>query len=337
MLINKVWGLRIFDKPRAFLTNRMPIHIQVEPTTKCNLRCNTCMRSDEVNSDMSLELFKSIIDQLEYPGLLTRSINITGLGEPLLNSQLVSMVKYAKAKGLEVGFTDNFTLMDQNKASNLIKAGVDYINISFDAASKQKFEKIRIGADFEHVMDNIRLFIRTRRELKSHRPKLMLHSTISRKNLGEIQRLIALAEDLEVDGIYLRKHIGVDGISFSKQVSHKKEGDVNYSPIPLETKKLPRSKIKVISLDSSRIPVSCIATKECFITFDGKVLPCGNLMDIVPREEYPKFQFGDLKYDSLGDVWRSSRYKQFRNQITLGEYPSVCKSCILYRHMKKRQ
>jgi radical SAM protein with 4Fe4S-binding SPASM domain len=247
------------------------------------------------------------------------------------------MVKYAKEKNLEVGFTDNFTIMDQNKSSSLIKAGVDYINVSMDATSKQKFEEIRVGANFEQVLHNIKLFVKTKRELNSSKPILRIHCTISQENIGEIQSLITLAESFGVDGVYLRKHIGFDGISFKKKGVHKRNENFNYSPISLKLDNFPKNKIEVISRDSSNVPAACIATRECFITFDGQVLPCGNLMDIIPREEYSKYQFGDLKHDSLSKVWRSSRYKLFRRQIALGEYPSVCKACIVYRHIKNLQ
>lgn len=340
-VINKILSLKIFNNTHTILAytthSIMPTHIQVEPTTKCNLNCKICMRSNEVNCDMSLELFKSIIDQLKYPGLLTRSINLTGLGEPLLNPHLVDMVKYASEKKLKVGFTDNFTLMDRNKSFNLIEAGLDSMHVSFDSSSKQKFEEIRGGANFDQVLDNIRIFVRTRRELNSRRPTIMLHSTISRENIGEIQQLISLGESLEVDGIYLRKHIGLDGISFKKIGFNKWDGDINYSPISLELGSLPKSKIKVKSRHSNNIPVSCFATTECFITFDGKVLPCGNLMELIPREQYSKFQFGDLKHDSLEQVWRSSRYKQFRRRIALAGYNPICKGCVVYRHIKRLQ
>lgn len=43
-----------------------PSWVQIEPTTKCNLRCTMCLRSHtcpDMSYDMSMEVFKLIIDQ----------------------------------------------------------------------------------------------------------------------------------------------------------------------------------------------------------------------------------------------------------------------------------
>src|SRR5512136_715315 len=92
----------------------LPYSVQIEITTKCNLRCEMCSRSKEqagaVNSDMPLDLFNSIVGKLRYP---SRHITLVGLGEPLLHPQLFPIIRSAKERGLAVSLISNFTLVDR--------------------------------------------------------------------------------------------------------------------------------------------------------------------------------------------------------------------------------
>ena len=65
---------------------------------------------------MSPKLFKSIIDQFNGPK--SKQATMFGLGEPLMNPNIVPMVQYCKTRGLHVGFNSNFTLMNHNFAKS---------------------------------------------------------------------------------------------------------------------------------------------------------------------------------------------------------------------------
>lgn len=293
----------------------LPIYVQVESTTKCNLKCKLCRRTNDVNSDMSLQLFKSIIDQFRNSSFVLRRFDLTGLGEPLFHPNLVSMIKYAKKNGFRVSLTSNFTLIDKENSLDLIDSELDYLYVSFDGASKSTFEKIRIGANFEKIVDKIRLFIKTREELKSKKPKLMFETTISEDNIQEVPQIVELAESLRVDGIY-----------FFREVKLGKGDYANDSFSLINWKDLAKSSIEILvnQPNESRL---CDGMIGCYITFDGKVLPCNRLVQLASREEYSRYQLGDLNRSSLSEIWFSDSYKRFRRRLALGMASSLCKSC----------
>jgi len=307
-----VLSLRLFTISQFF----PPSLVQVETTTRCNLRCRTCIRSKEAGEDMPFGLFKSLINQLGHSSFAPRKIDLTGVGEPLLHPELTSMVEYAKEHGLEVSFTSNFTIIDQRIAIDLIKAKLDYLYISVDAASKEIFEKMRSGADFEKVMENVKLFVKTRNDRISNGPKLLFRSTISEVNTGEATALIRLAEAL-----------GVDGIVFFPQLIPGRE--YYFSDLfDLPSREKTSLAIVETSMPSSERELTCRSYSRCYITFDGKVLPCPCLTQMVPREEYSGFQFGNLRESSFADIWFSAKYKQFRAKGALGNpYLPLCKYC----------
>jgi radical SAM protein with 4Fe4S-binding SPASM domain len=297
----------------------LPYAVQMEVTTKCNLKCEMCLRSKEqagaVNSDMSLDLFNSIISQLRYP---TRHINLVGLGEPLLNPQMFSMISSAKKHGFTVSLISNFTLIDREKSLALIDSGLDFLYVSFDSGIKSIFERIRTGACFEEVIDNVKLFVRTKKEVKANKPAFFFKSTISRRNFEEIQRLVKLAESL-----------GVEGINFGKLIGE--EEDYIHDPsVFINMEDFRGSRIIIDPCELSTF-YQCDGIVGCYITFDGKVLPCGVMMQAIPRSEYSKFQLGDLRVDTIGKIWRSTKFKQFRKQIKSRPhsrpYLPVCKQC----------
>ena len=294
-----------------------PNYVQIESTTKCNMKCQTCIRAPGENFDMPLAFFRSIIDQLRPSRFGTQQVDLTGVGEPLLTRNLILMVKYAKKAGFKVGFTSNFTLMDETRAKELIRAGIDYIHISIDSAQKETFEKLRAGANFEDVTSKVKLFVRARKELKSRTPTLKLTVTLSDKSMKEIPELIRLAENL-----------GVESINFNMPINPEKQHCMKELPTLPAWKENPKTKINIgrraIWLKK---PQPCVAMKGCFVTYDGKVLPCNGLMQLVPRAEYSKVQVGDLRHNTLKEIWFSSRYRQFRTMLALGVHPDFCQYC----------
>jgi len=294
----------------------LPLYVQVESTTSCNLKCKTCRRTGETNSDISLDLFKSIVDQFRNVRWISRRLDLTGLGEPLLHPNVALLVRCAKEYGFRVSLTSNFTIINRRNSLDLIKAKLDGLFASFDGASKQTFESIRVGAKFDEIVDNVKLFVKTKRELNSSTPRLMFETTISDSNTHEVPQIVRLAESLGVDGIY-----------FYREVTDRKQDYTDDSFASIDWKDLPRSGIE-IQVSSPIEPVHpCIGVIGCYITFDGRVLPCNRLIQLAPRAQYSRYQFGDLNRNSLSEIWFSDNYRRFRKRLALGRYSSICKSC----------
>jgi radical SAM protein with 4Fe4S-binding SPASM domain len=300
----------------------MPPSIQLEITTKCNINCPLCLRTIDpakiVDADMSIDLFKTIITQLKGK---TRDVSLVGLGEPLLHPQIFDMIRLVKENDLEVSLIDNFTLIDKEKTLKLIDSGLDFIYVSFDNTSKAAFEKRRTGACFEKVIENIKLFVKTKNEAKAKHPIFLFKSTISNSNFKEIPQLIKLAEDL-----------GADGINFGKMMDEDESRLVNPPALTLDN--IPKSKIAIYPCELSD-SYQCDATRGCYVTFEGKVLPCGLMAESVSRAHYPQLELGDLRSDTVATVWRSSKFRQLRKNLESEKFLPECKTCGAYKKTPK--
>jgi MoaA/NifB/PqqE/SkfB family radical SAM enzyme len=112
--------------------------LYVEPTSRCNLACRTCIRNtwEEPAGDMSPEIFDRLAGQLgRFPHL--ESVMFGGFGEPTAHPAILGMVKAVKALGLRAEMTTNATLLDEALVDGLLRERLDTLWISLDGAGKQ--------------------------------------------------------------------------------------------------------------------------------------------------------------------------------------------------------
>lgn len=176
--------------PRKKVSSQFPTVLCIEPTSICNLRCTMCFQSDEnfsknkeMQGNMSLEMFKKIIDEGKNYGL--SSIVLASRGEPMLNKNIFEMIRYAKENGvIDIKMNTNATLMNEKKCRKLLESGLDNLVFSVDSPNKEEFERIRRGANFDKIINNIKTFNRIRSE---EFPNSKLRTRISMVVLDEKQ------------------------------------------------------------------------------------------------------------------------------------------------------
>jgi radical SAM protein with 4Fe4S-binding SPASM domain len=163
-----------------FYVGEFPLHLDIEATCLCNLHCPFCATSYEPISGkgfMSFDTFKKIIDEGAEHGLCAIKLNSGGRGEPLLNKSLPEMVAYAKSKGImDTYFNTNATLLTRDVGEKLIRAGLDRISISLEGTTAEVYERYRVGASFEKVLENIKNFIKLRNELGVEKPLVRIQA-----------------------------------------------------------------------------------------------------------------------------------------------------------------
>ncbi|KKL09877.1 hypothetical protein LCGC14_2561510, partial [marine sediment metagenome] len=64
-----------------------------------------------------------------------------------------------KSRGIYLDFSHDFVRLREPQMRNLIKWGVDRIYWSLDGVTKETYEKIRVGANFDKVVENVKKLI----------------------------------------------------------------------------------------------------------------------------------------------------------------------------------
>lgn len=169
------------ELPQEFILRDFPMHLDIEATSRCNLKCTFCDKlpflDKERFGDMDLDLYKKIID--EGAGHKLWGVKLSYRGEPLLHKNIVEMAAYAKKKGiLDVYFNTNGMLLGRDMCERLIDAGLDRISISVDGVDHFAFEKERRGAHFKVILRNIKTLIMLRKKRKAEHPKVRVQTIL---------------------------------------------------------------------------------------------------------------------------------------------------------------
>lgn len=171
-----------------------PKKLNIEVTSRCNLNCDMCMRKVllEESGDMSLETYKALLPV--FPEL--ESVNVIGIGEPLMNENIIEMIRLGK-KHLPpkstFSITTNATLIDEKMAKSLVSSRLDDLVVSIDGATPETFNDIRKKATFDEVLKNIGLLNKAKKELKSKLPRLGFEFVAMKRNIAELPQLVDLA------------------------------------------------------------------------------------------------------------------------------------------------
>jgi MoaA/NifB/PqqE/SkfB family radical SAM enzyme len=140
--------------------------VYVEPTTRCNLTCRTCMRRawEGALGDMSGETFARVLEGLQAFDP-PPTVFFGGFGEPLAHPRIVEMVAAVKAAGAPaVELITNGCLLHREMSVGLMEAGLDTLWVSLDGITPESYSDVRLGALLPHVLDNLRTFKMVRRE-----------------------------------------------------------------------------------------------------------------------------------------------------------------------------
>jgi len=165
---------------RDVIPLKKPFTVLFEPANMCNFKCVCCYYSiPDFHSSMHKGLmkfsdFKKITDDLKaWEGEKIKAARIIGFGEPLINKDTGSMVKYLKQLDVaeRVEITSNGSLLTAEVARQLIDAGLDYLRVSIYAASQKKHEAItRSKFDINLIRKNVAALRRLRDEQGMEKP-----------------------------------------------------------------------------------------------------------------------------------------------------------------------
>lgn len=311
-----------------------PERIELEPTTKCNFKCLKCESTywDISPQDMSLENFKKVIDQ--FPHL--KCISLSGIGHNWLNRDYMAMLRYLKSKSIFTQFFDTFFFIDEQKAKELIEIQVDKIWVSIDGASKETYEKLQAGSNFERVLQNVGRMMALKKEKKSRFPEVGFHFIVTEDNYREMPDFIRMVHSLNPDPAVLNL------VQFTKLIPFRENAYLTPHVAPEvfeETARLAKEfgnfRIDTFRMGSGEKKdiCECLDWTVPFITVDGAVYPCCAFTEGNMRQIMHRYAFGNVFEDDFKNIWHSSKFKEFRKMIHENKVPRECKirNCPAYK------
>lgn len=158
-----VYRYRYNAYPRQRVLSDFPPCLQIEPSSICNYRCIFCYQTDlfftkrknGYMGTMSLDLFKSLIDQAEGN---CEAITLASRGEPLICKEIESMLAYCRDKFLGLKMNTNACFLDERKTHAVLSSGMDILVFSVESTTYDSYRSFRVGGNFGRILDNIRRF-----------------------------------------------------------------------------------------------------------------------------------------------------------------------------------
>ena len=166
--------------PKFRVVSKFPTHLDIETASACQMRCPMCYTTymdNEKKGIMRLDIFKRIIDEAVQHRVY--SVKLSWRGEPMLNKNLIEMIRYAKNAGIkEVAMLSNAERMTPELSKGIIEAGLDWISFSFDGMA-DTYNIIRAPAIFEETVEKIRNLRILRDRMNRKKPLIRVQSVLS--------------------------------------------------------------------------------------------------------------------------------------------------------------
>jgi len=276
-----------------------PYWLVIDPCNYCNLHCPFCPTGQDRNTrpkgKLSFNDFKNIVDKL---GEYAVHIDLLNWGEPFLNERIFDMIKYAKQYHSDIKVDTNLTCLDTDKAERLVLSGLDKIIVSLDGLNQETYSKHRRGGDFQVVMDNLKLLLNKRKELKSAKPYITWQFLVFRHNEHEVETAVKMGRKLGVD------HVGVTNAFI---------GDKDWIPVNPAYSNYNNGNIKKDNMTFNYFKVGnnvfCNWPWEAIaINTNGSVSACCSV-------EEEKDDFGNIFDQPFEEMWNSDKYQMARRHI----------------------
>ncbi len=307
-LLGSYYLSKLLKKP---LHHGMPIVLEVEPTTSCNLRCPQCpsgLRSFTRNTGMlDFPLFKSIIDEV-YQDLVWLVLYFQG--EPFLNKQFLEFVKYAASKNIYTATSSNAHYFTDDMAKQTVQSGLDRLIISIDGTTQESYSKYRVGGNLDKVIDGTKNILEWKQKLNSSTPHVIWQFIAFKHNEHEIETIKQLA-----------KEMGVDELGIKTAQVYDYETDEDFIPTRSDLSRYEKGADGKFHIKNKFFNQCWKMWRSSVITWDGLVVPCCFDKDA-------QHQFGNIAQQSFTRVWQSPQYNQFRQAILKSRKEiDICTNC----------
>lgn len=140
-------------------------------TTTCTHQCIFCQyksyskQPDYVRYNMTKEIFRKIVDEMS--NYQDTALRLCAWGEPLLHPEIIDFVDYATFKNVKTVLLTNGYPLTAKMSFDLMKAGLNFVEVSVDAAHIETYRKIRDCVEqdaFYKVTGNVEKMVESRNQ-----------------------------------------------------------------------------------------------------------------------------------------------------------------------------
>ena len=299
--------------------SKPPLWLLAELTYRCPLQCPYCSNPVEIakyNDELSAEDWIRVMRQARKMG--AAQLGFSG-GEPLVRRDLETLIAEARSLGYYTNLITSGVGMDEKRVKTFKEAGLDHIQISFQASDEELNNYLGGTRSFQHKQEMARV-------VKEHEYPMVLNIVLHRKNIDQIRDILDMTVALNADYVELAstQYYGWSRVNI-EQLLPTREQLAQAEKTAREYQEKMKDKMKIIYVIPDYFenrPKACMnGWGSIFLTIapDGSALPCH------AAAQLPGLEFPNVRDHSVVQIWNDSdAFNRFRGFDWMKE---PCRSC----------
>lgn len=306
-------------KFRSVVARGRPIVADLEPSNSCNFRCSHCEipHKNRKRRLLSRSQYDVIMSNLPY----ALRVKLQGEGEPFLNDNLYDLIEETCLKGVWCEVITNGSILDMERLKPLERFKNFQLTFSFDAADKTTFEKIRVGSNFEKILENME---NATRNTNIATAAWMLLQDGNRDQVDDVIRILARKNV---------KSLGLQRLFYDfdktaempdlKTIGKWIKQDLSKSSYTALRNLAKQHHLQLSISDRlySRNHLCPWPWMGVFVDTAGNIVPCCRIGDA------DICNMGNLNEEGMDAIWNSKAYRDFRWKHITNDLPEYCAIC----------
>jgi radical SAM protein with 4Fe4S-binding SPASM domain len=296
-----------------------PLTLQIQTQSFCNGRCSMCpyptVSKKLDQGTMEWELYQKIANEAASEPLL--SVVIYELhNEPLLDKRAFDCVRYFKSidPNKLCTLVTNGELLDRFNLTDIVQSNLDSLLVSLNAYSKEMYESINTGLDYDRVMKNISYLLAN----KATRQKLALSFVVTEQNAREVYEA---TKYWKREGVRTRVIAEIANRAGTLDRYERLRLKTGYRGTPFLSRLWRRLMIGAGHVTGCHLPFY-----QMCVLFNGDVIICchdWNRATVV----------GNARTSSLREIWNSKKMNEIRRLMLRKRYEQLdsCRDCSIVK------
>ena len=304
---------------KSHISYAYPSIWEIETTNRCAMSCNHCPRSTHLNrelTDMDFGLLKSIINQLRcyaqnvFPGSARPTIQFIHYGEPALYRYFEDSIRYAKNKDFSVIISSTSSAFNDKAIKASVDAALDDLWLIFDGMDEKTFKNIRgKAASFNMGLEQLKKLLLYKKQKGASFPNITSIMIKHPYNRHQWQ-------------IFKNYFNSIQGISCCLAHFSTFAGKIDtINELQKAIADDPEEQIEIARVRKLNNNVCYYPWHSVSVLSDGRVVPCC-------RDINGDYLLGDLKNESLVDIWNGKMLQKLRQDFIKGNRNNpLCAKC----------
>jgi hypothetical protein len=301
---------------KEFLSNlrrieSRPWNLHIELTNICNANCIFCAYSLQARIKMIMqkEIYSKALG--DYSALGGGELRLeTCLGDPLTDPDFVERIRQARTHPEITRITTltNGINLDRIGIEKILCSGLDEIGISTGPWDEELYKLIYRSSNYIRMRNNVVGLLEKNLETgKRVQIKILFRSNLSMK------KTLGLADYKKIRHLPHKVEFNTD---FDAWIGSIRQKDL-----------IPGMHLR---------PLSSLEREPCYWLYDGPIIFADGKVGLCGCRDFnadSELIIGDIRENSLLDLWRSEKTFRLRQRFWAGDFPDICRKCSAYANL----